>query len=161
MTPAQRLDLVADTLEAAIRGASPMPWTFFEDHGRDYTDEGWSHVGTLDAEGHHNSLTYAPGYEANEHAEHDAALMVMLSCGLSSLVAMLREAASEFQTLARPDFPKPDRDPAEGDFYTEDGTTYLYSAGEWRRLAIGNAYSRALLDMADAILAANPQEPSS
>lgn len=151
MTPAERLRTAADLIENAIGKASPEPWTYFEDHGRDHSDEGWSEVGVLDAEGKRVALTYPTGEEHDRH-EFDAALIVFLSATGPSLIAMMRQAEVEVEAGTRPDSPKPDRDPVEGDYYTVDGQTWLYSAGDWRRLAVGSAYSRALLDVADAIL---------
>lgn len=96
LTPAQRLRAAADLIESTLAEASPTPWTYFEDHGRDYTDEGWSDVGTLDAEGQHNSMTYAPGYEANDRPEHDASLLVLMSAAATPLVPVLREVAHRY-----------------------------------------------------------------
>lgn len=71
---------------------TPGPWTEFVQHGRDYTDEGYSIVGVTSA-AHDIALTYPTGTEHDEH-ESDARKIV-LSVNALPLVDALCEATRE------------------------------------------------------------------
>lgn len=153
-TPAERLRDAAGILSVAAEYASPQPWTYFEDHGRDYSDEGWSHVGALDANGQHVMMTYAPGYEGNDRAEHDAALAITLSGIARPLVGLLREAAAQYDAITNVPTPPLDRDPVDGDVIVgEDGLTRVFKPDRgWLVITVNDPVAAGMLDVADAIL---------
>lgn len=151
-TPAQRLRDAATIVEQTIADASPLPWTYFEDHGRDHSDEGWSEVGMLDANGKHVAHTYGPGYEGNDQPEHDAALAILLTATARPLIGLMREAAIRYDAILAPPT-NPPASPAEGDFHVgEDGMTRVWKGDAWLVVTIPDPVARGMVDVADAIL---------
>jgi hypothetical protein len=70
-------DPVSRLVEIKARRAkiTPGDWGVEEEHGRDFTDEGWSIVRVGSKVGDKVSFvatTYAPGWEGNEQPEADA-----------------------------------------------------------------------------------------
>lgn len=65
--------------EAGLRGlsdaATPGEWTWREEHGRDYTDEGWSYV-AVESSGREVAATAYPGDREEGEAQADAAFIV-------------------------------------------------------------------------------------
>ena len=97
-----RLLDAAALIAGSIQQAAPLPWEYHEEHGRDYTDEGWSVVGAKSAAGEDVMWTYGPGYET-EDAESNAALAIILTTAAPDVVALLRRAAE--RVLVDPDDP--------------------------------------------------------
>lgn len=98
----RRLTDAAALVAGSIEQAAPLPWGYYEEHGRDYTDEGWSVVGAKSSAGEDVLWTYGPGYET-ESAEGDAALAILLTSAAPDIVTLLRRAAE--RVLDDPDDP--------------------------------------------------------
>lgn len=97
-------DTVGGRLRAAMalidqmdRAASPAPWSYNEDHGRDHCDEGWSEITAVDANGKPVVLTYGAGYEMDHAPEVNASLMIVLRSAAAPIVEMLRHAAEQYE----------------------------------------------------------------
>ena len=76
---AETLRAAATRLRELAEAATPGPWQTFEQHGRDYTDEGWSQIGGVkNPRGHDVALTYDIGFD-NDYHEADAAYIAAMS----------------------------------------------------------------------------------
>jgi len=89
---AARMQDAADLLDASILRATPGPWVYYDEHGRDYSDEAWSVVGIQSPTERPVAFTYGPGYET-DNPEDNAALIAILSSAGPHLPAALRAAA--------------------------------------------------------------------
>lgn len=83
---------------------TPGPWSYYEDHGRDITDEGWSLVGAAVAD-RLILLTYPTGSE-HEDVEADATKTVRAVNALPAIADLLSVLSGHVACDCCPDDPR-------------------------------------------------------
>lgn len=81
--------------------ATPGPWKAWQQHGRDYTDEGWSQVG-VKSQTRDVALTYPTGFDHDCH-EDDAAHIASWHPAVALAVADWLDAVAEVHWPKRHD----------------------------------------------------------
>jgi hypothetical protein len=82
---AELLRRAAAKIRTDVAAASPGKWEPFVEHGRDYTDQGWSWIGVKNPD-HEVAATYPIGSEHERH-EADAALIAAMGPPVALAVA--------------------------------------------------------------------------
>lgn len=88
MTPVERLRAAADRLEALDKAASESPWEISEEHGCDFSGEGYSYI-TLSMRDTDGDVAKWYGETTREHA--DAELILALR-PLAPVIAQILRA---------------------------------------------------------------------
>jgi hypothetical protein len=91
---AEKLREAAKVLRERAETATAGPWAFYEMHGRDFTDEGWSIIGVR-AEAGEVAMTYPVSKERDEH-EADAIYIATMHPGVGLALADWLDASADF-----------------------------------------------------------------